>query len=138
MTTIIILGAFIALTGYFYYSYRKIRNIPDVQKSEKIQDLTDKNFQYQVKNGISLVDFWASWCVPCKMMAPVLNELAEETSDIKVCKVNVEQYHSLANKYAVRNIPTMLLFRNGKEIDRFVGVKSKDFLLRHIQEFSKN
>ena len=112
-----------------------MKNIPETEKSEKIKDLTDKNFQYQLKNNISLVDFWASWCVPCKMMAPVLNELAEEVRPgVQVCKVNVEEYQSLASQYGIKGIPTMLLFRNGKEINRFVGVKSKDFLLDQINK----
>jgi thioredoxin 1 len=113
-----------------------MKNVPDVVKSDKIIDLTDKNFNHQIKNKISLVDFWASWCVPCKMMSPVLNELAEEAGpNVQVCKVNVEEYQSLASKYAVRGIPTMLLFKNGKEINRFVGVKSKDFLLQEINKY---
>ncbi len=135
-TTLIVISVIFTLfVGYLFFSYRKMKNVPDVAKSDKIKDLTDKNFQHQVKNDISLVDFWASWCVPCKMMAPVLNELADEVgSGVQVCKVNVEQYQSLASKYGIRGIPTMLLFRDGKEINRFVGVKSKDFLLDHIQK----
>jgi len=136
-TSLIIVLSIIALVaGYFYFSVRKMKNAPDVPKSEKIKDLTDINFQHQVKNNISLVDFWASWCMPCKMMSPVLNDLADEVGDgIQICKVNVEEYQSLAVKYAVRGIPTMLLFRNGKEVNRFVGVKSKEFLLEQIQKF---
>jgi thioredoxin 1 len=137
MNTIIIIAGvvFIIFTGYMILSYRRMKNVPEVVKSDKIKDLTDKNFQHQIKNNISLVDFWASWCVPCKMMSPVLNELANEVgSDVQVCKVNVEQYQSLASKYAVRGIPTMLIFRDGREINRFVGVKSKDFLLDQIQK----
>jgi thioredoxin 1 len=137
MNTILIIAGvlFTIFAGYAIFSYRKMKNIPEVAKSDKIKDLTDKNFQHQIKSSISLVDFWASWCVPCKMMAPVLNELADEVgSGVKVCKVNVEQYQSIASKYAVRGIPTMLLFRDGREINRFVGVKSKDFLLEQIQK----
>jgi thioredoxin 1 len=118
---------------FFSYMFRRMKNSPDVRKNDKILDLTDKNFLQQIKSNVTLVDFWASWCVPCKMMAPVLNEIAEEVpANVKVCKVNVEEYQSLATKYSVRGIPTMLLFRNGKEIDRFVGVKTKDFLLKRI------
>lgn len=132
---IVTLLVLLFFAGYIFLSYRKMKNVPDVVKSDKIKDLTDKNFNHQIKNNISLVDFWASWCVPCKMMSPVLNELAEEVdSGVQVCKVNVEQYQSLATKYAVRGIPTMLLFKNGKEINRFVGVKSKDFLLQEINK----
>jgi thioredoxin 1 len=137
MNTIIIIAGviFTIFSGYVIISYRKMKNVPEVAKSDKIKDLTDKNFQNQIKNSISLVDFWASWCVPCKMMSPILNELANEVgSGVQVCKVNVEQYQALASKFAVRGIPTMLLFRDGKEINRFVGVKSKDFLLDQIQK----
>ncbi len=135
-STLIISGVIaIALIGYIFLTYRKMKNIPETEKSDKIKDLTDKNFQFQLKNNISLVDFWASWCVPCKMMAPVLNELAEEVSPgVQVCKVNVEQFQSLATQYGIKGIPTMLLFRNGKEINRFVGVKSKDYLLDQINK----
>jgi len=133
-TIFILIVIFILFSGYIFLSYRKMKNVPDVVKSDKIKDLTDKNFQHQIKNNIALVDFWASWCVPCKMMSPVLNELADEVgSGVQVCKVNVEQFQSLASRYSVRGIPTMLLFRDGKEVNRFVGVKSKDFLLDQIK-----
>ncbi len=102
----------------------KLKNAPAVVDSAKIKVLTDKNFQQQIKNGLTLVDFWASWCMPCKMMAPVLNELAEELhNEANICKLNVEHYQSVASKFSVRGIPTMILFKNGKEINRFVGVK---------------
>ncbi len=113
----------------------KMKNIPLVADHEKILTLTDKNFQQQTKNKLVLVDFWASWCAPCRMMAPVLNEVATELSgNTLVGKVNVEQYQSLAQKFKVRGIPTLILFKNGAEVNRFVGVKSKDFLLQQIQK----
>ena len=132
-TIIIIVAALLALFGYGYYSVKKMKYMPEVKDSDKITVLTNKNFQQQIKKGVMLVDFWASWCMPCKMMAPVLNEIAEEPS-VKgsVGKLNVEHYQNLAGKYGVRSIPTMVLFKNGKEINRFVGVKSKSFLLNHI------
>jgi thioredoxin len=130
---IIVVSVLAVFILYVLYSVRKMKNIPEVEKNAKIIDLTDKNFNHQLRNNVSLVDFWASWCVPCRMMAPVLNEVAKEVGPgVQVCKVNVEQYQSLASKYAIRGIPTMLLFRNGKEINRFVGVKSRDFLLEKI------
>ena len=135
LSIIIILSVLALFAGYLFISYRRIKNIPEVVKSDKIKDLTDKNFSHQLMNSVSLVDFWASWCVPCKMMAPVLNEIAEEgVPGVQVCKVNVEHYQSLAAKHGIRGIPTMLLFRNGKEINRFVGVKSREFLLEQIKK----
>jgi thioredoxin 1 len=132
---IAIVSLVVLFAGYVIFSYRRMKNIPEVEKSEKIKDLTDKNFNHQLKGKISLVDFWASWCIPCKMMAPVLNEIAEQVGpEVQVCKVNVELYQLLASKFAIRGIPTMLLFKNGKEINRFVGVKSRDFLLDQINK----
>lgn len=133
-TTMIIFGFLIAAFGVFFYTAKaKIKNIPLVADHQKIITLTDKNFQYQTKDKVVLVDFWASWCAPCRMMAPVLNEIANElTGNTHVGKVNVEEYQSLAQKHKVRGIPTMILFRNSVEVNRFVGVKNKDFLLKQI------
>jgi thioredoxin 1 len=107
--------------------------MPETEQSLKIKDLTDKNFNHQVKNNISVVDFWAPWCMPCRMMAPVFNEIAEKSlPGVQICKVNVDEYQPLASKYGIRGIPTTVLFRNGKEVNRFVGVKSREFILAQI------
>lgn len=132
-TTLIIVAALTLLAGYLVFTFRRMKNAPVAPDSPKIMNLTDKNFSHQVGKGISLVDFWASWCMPCKMMVPVLNEVAEEVGDnVAICKVNIEEYQSIAQKHAVRNIPTLLIFKNGKEVDRVVGVKSKDFLINKL------
>lgn len=135
-TVLIIIGALIlALAVFYLFAKSKMKNIPVVEDSENILTLTDKNFQHQTKNRTVLVDFWAGWCVPCRMMAPVLNNLAEELNgNAFVGKIDVEQYQGLANKFKIRNIPTMVLFKNGKEVERFVGIKTKDFLIKQIQK----
>jgi thioredoxin 1 len=135
-TTMIVFGLVIVAFGILIFTARaRMKNIPLVPDHEKIMTLTDKNFQQQTKNKVVLVDFWASWCAPCRMMAPVLNDVASELSDkTHVGKVNIEQYQSLAQKYKVRNIPTLILLKNGIEINRFVGIKSKDFLLQKVQK----
>ncbi len=105
-----------------------------VADHEKIITLTSQNFKHQTKNRIVLIDFWAGWCVPCRMMAPVLNEVAGELGgEAFVGKVDIEQNQSLAGQYNIRSIPTMIILKNGKEVNRIVGVKNKDFLLQQIK-----
>jgi len=135
-TALIITGV---IVGTFFllivYSRIKMKSIPLVADHKNILTLTDKNFQQQTRNRLVLVDFWAEWCAPCRMMAPVLNEVAEELNGTThIGKVNIEQYQSLAQQFKVRSIPTLILFKNGKEVDRFIGVKNKDFLLNKIKK----
>src|SRR5665648_1250458 len=133
-TTLIVIGViivtFIILRSV---TMAKMKNTLMVADHVKVLTLTYKNFQQQTKNKVVLVDFWATWCAPCRMMAPVLNDVASELNgNLRVGKVDIEQYQSLAGKYKVRSIPTMILLKNGIEINRFVGIKSKDFLLKEI------
>lgn len=134
-TAMVIFGLLIVAFGIFLFTAKaKMKNLPMVADHEAILTLTDKNFQQQTKNKVVLVDFWAAWCAPCRMMAPVLNEVSTELSgNSQVGKVNIEQYQSLAQKFKVRSIPTLILFKNGIEVKRFVGIKSKDFLLQQFQ-----
>ena len=132
---IIALTLVIATVAYLYFAARKLKNMPDVPENKDIVILDSSNFQHQLKSGIALVDFWASWCMPCKMMAPILNEVAAEADGkVKICKVDVQQYQDISAKFSVRNIPTLILFKNGKEINRFVGVKTKQFLQNEINK----
>ena len=135
-TTLIVLGSLVIV--YFLLTYTakaRMKNLPLVEDHEKIITLTDKNFNHQTKNKLVLVDFWAAWCAPCRMMAPVLNEIASELEgNSRIGKVNIEEFQSLAQKYSVRSIPTLILFKDGKEINRFVGIKSKDYLLQQLNK----
>ena len=129
-----IVGGFVILN---MYARVKMKNTPQVEDHKEILTLSEKNFQQQTKGKVVLVDFWAAWCAPCRMMAPVLNDVAGELSgNQKVGKINVEQQKALSNQFKVRSIPTLILFRNGKEVKRYVGIKQKDFLIREIQEVS--
>lgn len=101
--------------------------------------LDDKNFENIIANGITLVDFWAEWCTPCKMMVPVLNELSQDIKDqAKVAKLDIEKYPSISSTYHIRSIPTCILFKDGKEVHRFNGYKPKGVLLKEIMTHIKN
>ncbi len=131
---IIIAAVFGAIVLLNIYARIKMKNTPKVADSDKIITLTDKNFNQKTKGKLVLVDFWAEWCAPCRMMAPILNDLSNDLPDGKlVGKINIQIYQSMAQRFNVRNIPTLILFKDGKEVDRFVGVKSKDFLLKAMK-----
>jgi thioredoxin 1 len=133
ITLIILISMIVTFVALRWIAMRKIKNTPLVADHEKILTLTDKNFLQQTKNRLVLVDFWAEWCAPCRMMAPILNEVAAELDGKAfVGKVDVQKYQDLATKFKVRGIPTLILFKDGKEVNRFVGVKTKEFLLKEI------
>jgi thioredoxin 1 len=131
-TGLIIAIALVSLfVAYMLYSFRKMKSMGAVPESEKIVTLTDKNYQNQIKKGVVMVDFWAEWCMPCKVMGPVLNDLAEdENFKPTVAKLNVDHFQSVSQKFGIRGIPTIILFKDGKEVDRIVGVKPKEFLIK--------
>ena len=132
--TITIIATLVILFGLLIFNARqKMKSLKDVKESENIKVFTDQNFQNKIKNGMVLVDFWASWCMPCKMMVPVLNEVAEEVNGkVTIAKVNVDEQKATAAKFGIRSIPTMILFQNGREVKRIVGVKTKDYLLKEF------
>ena len=97
--------------------------------------LTDDNFENEVLNSdkVCLVDFYADWCGPCKMMSPIIEEIADELGDkVKVGKVNSDENMELAEKYQIMSIPTIMIIKNGQVVKTFVGVTSKEEIINEI------
>jgi len=94
-----------------------------------VVNLTEKNFKNETNQGLVLVDFYADWCGPCRMLAPVLEELATELADIKISKVNVDEARGLATEFGVSTIPNITFFKDGKVVHQDVGYKPKEVLL---------
>jgi len=102
----------------------------------KYTELNASNFDSTVSKGVSLVDFWAPWCGPCRMIAPVIEELADDfEGKANICKVNTDDEQEVAVKYGIRSIPTILFFKDGELVDQMVGASSKQILTDKINSF---
>jgi thioredoxin 1 len=103
--------------------------------STAISSVTDSTFPAEIEKhpGVTVVDFWATWCGPCRMIGPVLDELAGEMSDqVKFAKVNVDEAGETAARFGIQSIPCLVLFKNGQEVDRIVGAQGKQILKKWI------
>ena len=99
-------------------------------------ELTKQNFQSEVAESKEkvLIDFWASWCGPCRMVSPIVDEIAEESpAGVKVCKVNVDEQPELAQQFQVMSIPTLLVMKDGKPVASSVGARHKQFIVKMIE-----
>lgn len=102
--------------------------------SDAVKHLTDDNFHDETAQGVTLVDFFADWCGPCKMMEPIIHELATEMEGkVKVAKLDIEAAQKITATLQVTSIPTLILFKEGKEVNRVVGLKDKEALKRLIE-----
>jgi len=96
-------------------------------------ELTSDNFDKETSSGVVLVDFWASWCGPCKMIAPIIEEIAKEyEGKAKICKVNIEDYPDLASKFQVMSIPTLILLKDGAQQGQLMGAQAKDVIKQEL------
>jgi len=128
--TYIIAGS---LVGYVFYNFFKAKKRMSKPPSENVKILSDENFNTTIKSGVSLVDFWAAWCGPCKVQGPIVDEVADEIGEkANICKLDIDKYQKTAGKLGIQSIPTMLLFKDGKIVEKFVGVKPKNILLQAV------
>lgn len=99
-----------------------------------VKELGDADFQQQIQNGVTLVDFWAPWCGPCRMQTPILEQVVQKVGDQAViAKVNVDEAPGVAAQFGIRSIPTLILFKDGSPVQQFVGVQTEEVLVNAIQ-----
>lgn len=101
-------------------------------------NITDATFEEETKEGLVLIDFWATWCGPCRMQAPILEQLSEELdeSELKICKMDVDENPATTQKFGIMSIPTLIFKKDGQEVKRVVGVQTKTQLKQIVAKFS--
>lgn len=132
----------ITLALFFIYfifkglrQYKKMSSFTAEQESAKLITLTDANFASHIKKGVILVDFWAAWCTPCRMIAPIVSELADSfDGKAKVGKLNVDENQATAGKYGIRSIPSLLIFKDGEIVEQIIGIKPIGFFEKAIKK----
>jgi len=103
-----------------------------------VEEISGNHFEERIKKGLFVVDFFAEWCMPCVMMAPVVEDLADKfKGKINFLKANVDENSSLSNKFKVMSIPTLIIFKDGKEVDRMIGSQSADILEEKLKNIAK-
>lgn len=101
------------------------------------EELTQENFEEKIKTGNAIIDFYAVWCAPCKMITPIFEKMSKEFSDVNFFKANVDNNSQAANIYAVRSIPTIVFLEDGTEVDRVIGLLQEDDFKSKIKEVFK-
>jgi thioredoxin 1 len=123
----------------FYQRYQLKRGADKMQDSEQVISLTDETFGEAISSGVTLVDFWASWCGPCRAQNPVINKIAEEYSDkAKICKINVDNHKKAAIQMKIKNIPNIIIFKDGEAVMQIIGVKPKYQITKALDSVIKN
>ena len=100
-----------------------------------ITEITTNNFDESVKDGVSIVDFWAPWCAPCNMLTPIMKDIAENATNFKVFKVNVDNEQELANKFNIMSIPCIKIMKNGEAVEEIIGLTTKENIIEIINKF---
>ena len=132
-TVVFIVG--MILLSKFLNNRNKVQISNEEESTMEVMKVTSSNFEEEVLNSDKtvLIDFYADWCGPCKMFSPIIESVAEENEDIKVVKIDVDNAQDLAIKYQVMSIPTIVVIKNGKEVNRNVGVVSKSQIVEMVK-----
>lgn len=139
-TTVIIVisvvGVLLILFLYAYLKYKKLMTNSKVRYSDKVTSLNDQNFNNLISKGVTLVDFWAEWCQPCKLQTPIINAVSESINGkAQIANLDIEKNQKTAAKLGIKSIPTLIIFKNGKEMSRLVGLKNKSQIIKEIEKF---
>lgn len=120
---------------WYTYIINRLKELFTRRKKAMEYTITKDNFEEKVLNNKKtvLIDFWASWCGPCKMLSPIVSEIAEENSDIDVGKINVDEEAELSLKFSIMSIPTLIVFKDGKAVKKSIGLVSKQEILELIK-----
>lgn len=115
--------------------YKVLKNMDmGASDSPSLVILNDSDYKKQISTGITLIDFWAPWCMPCKIQGPIVSEVADLMVDkASICKLNIDENKRAAAEFGVRSIPTIIIFKDGKIVDKLVGVKSKSVLVKSLK-----
>lgn len=136
----IVIAVIVVLAFLMIRRYRMFMTGVTAEESDKLVTFNDQNFKQQLKTKVVLIDFWAEWCQPCKIQGPIVNQLAADNEDdnVKIGKMDVEKNQKTAQQLGIRNIPTLIIFKNGKEFERLVGLKNKAVLNKAIAKALNN
>lgn len=135
IVSIVFIAGLFAINGILKKQEKPAQNENFKEEKMSILDVTSENFEKEVLKSEKpvLVDFYADWCGPCKMISPIVDEIAAENEDIKVCRINIDNEESLAVQYGIMSIPTLLVFKSGEVTNQTIGVVSKSEILEMLK-----
>jgi thioredoxin 1 len=119
----------------FYHRHKNVNNDDLTKDTDEVKELTNETFEEEIKEGVTLVDFWAPWCGPCRMQMPHIKQIAKERKDVaSICKINVDEHKKPAIKMKIKNIPNIIIFKNGVAKRQLIGSKPKHLILKALDD----
>lgn len=113
-----------------YQRFKSKKEEPPIKVESKVIELTDESFEEIIQKGVTLVDFWAPWCAPCRRQDPIVTDIANEVGDTaSICKINVDEYKNAARKMKIKNIPNIIIFKDGVALKQIIGAKPKRLIM---------